>query len=91
MLSRFSLISLTLFTAVMLAACGRVGELEPPPGKEKQTYPLSKPPQYPHAILRPEAEPLMPHPRIAPKPPTAENIPAKPAKPQQKFFLDPLL
>jgi predicted small lipoprotein YifL len=91
MQSRFIFLSLGLAAALALSACGRAGDLEPPPGREKQTTPLSSPPADPRAVLKPEAEPLLPHPRIAPEPPQAGNIKPKPPKPQRSFFLDPLL
>ncbi len=91
MIQRLTVLTFTLMAALALSACGRVGPLEPPPGKEKITTPLPKAPEQPKANLRPVAEPLMPLPRIAPQYPTAENVKPKPQKPQRNFFLDPLL
>jgi predicted small lipoprotein YifL len=88
---RLILVSVVCATALALSACGRAGDLEPPPGREKQATPLSKPPERAKAVLKPVAEPLLPYEPIAPAAPTPENTKPKPAKPQRSFFLDPLL
>jgi predicted small lipoprotein YifL len=91
MSGRFFMIGLALASALALSACGRSGSLEPPPGREHLATTPSAPPSPPQPVLRPAAEPLLPHPRIAPEPPTPENTKPKSKKPQRSFFLDPLL